>query len=81
MTLAVDVINRRGPSNEMCRQLQPKKTKVTLLSEYITTKDIYLPFITNKTEHTSFKSGCVVRVENGKMRIQLQPKKTKVRLY
>ena len=30
MALAVDVIDRRGPSNEMCCQLQPKKTKVTL---------------------------------------------------
>ena len=28
--LAVDVIDRRGPSNEMHRQLQPKKTKVRL---------------------------------------------------
>ena len=27
MTLAVDVIDRWGPSNEMRRQLQPKKTK------------------------------------------------------
>ena len=30
MTLAVDVIDRRGPYNEMRRQLQPKKTKVRL---------------------------------------------------
>ena len=30
MALAVDVIDRRGPSNEMCGHLQPKKTKVTL---------------------------------------------------
>ena len=30
MALAVNVIDRRGPSNEMCRQLQPKKTKVRL---------------------------------------------------
>ena len=30
MALAVDVINRRGPSNEMHHQLQPKKTKVRL---------------------------------------------------
>ena len=28
MALAVDVIDRRGPSNEMRRQLQPKKTEV-----------------------------------------------------
>ena len=30
MSLAVDVINGRGPSNEICRQLQPKKTNVRL---------------------------------------------------
>ena len=29
----------------------------------------------------SFKSGCVVRVENDEMRSQLQPNKTKIRLY
>ena len=30
MALAIDVIDRRGPSNEMRHQLQPKKTKVRL---------------------------------------------------
>ena len=30
MALAVDVIDKRGPSNEMRHQLQPKKTKVRL---------------------------------------------------
>ena len=30
MALAVDVMLRRGPSNKMCTQLQPKKTKVRL---------------------------------------------------
>ena len=30
MAVAVDVIDRRGPSNEMHRQLQPKKPKVRL---------------------------------------------------
>ena len=30
MAFAVDVIDRHGPSNEMHRQLQPKKTKETL---------------------------------------------------
>ena len=28
MALAIDVIDRRDPSNEMRRQLQPKKTKL-----------------------------------------------------
>ena len=31
----------------------------------------YPSFITNKTEHFSFKSGCVLRVENDEMRHQL----------
>ena len=30
IALAVDFIDRRGPSNEMHCQLQPKKTKVRL---------------------------------------------------
>ena len=30
MALVIDVIDRRGPSIEMCCQLQPKKTKVWL---------------------------------------------------
>ena len=30
MALATDVINRRDPSKEMHRQLQPNKTKVRL---------------------------------------------------
>ena len=30
MTLAINVIDRHGPSNEMRRHLQPKKTKVRL---------------------------------------------------
>ena len=30
MVLAIDVIDRHGFSNEMHRQLQPKKTKVRL---------------------------------------------------
>ena len=35
IALAVDVIDRRGPSNEMRRQLQPKKTKVMLYQPFI----------------------------------------------
>ena len=31
----------------------------------------YPSFITNKTEHFSFQSGCVVRVENDEIRRQL----------
>ena len=42
MTLAVCVINRHGPSNEMCRQLQPKKTKVrkAIMAVYIAARDV-----------------------------------------
>ena len=41
----------------------------------------YPSFIANKTERFSFRSGCVLWVENDEMRCQLQPNKTKVRLY
>ena len=37
MALAVDVIDRRGPSKEMRRQLQPKKA---VLVVYIAAKDV-----------------------------------------
>ena len=39
---AIDVIDRRGPSNEIHCRLQPKKTKVTLyyLLIYVPAKDI-----------------------------------------
>ena len=30
IAFAIDFINRRGPSNEMCRQLKPKMAKVRL---------------------------------------------------
>ena len=59
MAYDVDVIDRRGPSNEMRCQLQPKKTKGNaVLSIYIA--KVSPPFITNKTECFSFKSGCVI---------------------
>ena len=44
MALAVDAIDRHGPSIEMRRQLQPKKTKVRLrilaVYIYVAAKDI-----------------------------------------
>ena len=42
MTLAIDFIDRHGPSKEMRHQLQPKKTKVikAVLAVYIATKDV-----------------------------------------
>ena len=37
MAVAVDVINRHGPSNEMCLHVKPKKTKVSI---HIIAKDV-----------------------------------------
>ena len=82
MVLAVDVIDRRGPSNKMHHQLQSKKIKVRLYKPFILQqKTFYPPFITNKTKCFSFESEYVIREEYGKMRRQVQPKKTRVRLY
>ena len=58
MVLAVDIMYGRGSSNEMCPQLQPKKTKVRLYLLLVK----QLREFTNKTEHSSFQSGCVIRV-------------------
>ena len=58
MALTINVIARRGPGNEMCHQLQPKKTKVRLYQEF------YLPFNISKTERISFKSGYVVSMHS-----------------
>ena len=69
MALAVDVMDRRDPGNEMVYQLKPKKTKVRLYQPFILQqKTFHLPFITNKTKCFGFKSECVIHVENGKMR-------------
>ena len=74
--------DRRESSIEMCRDVQPKKNKVTLYHlRILQQKTLYPPFITNKTERFSFKSGCVIEVDNDEMRSQLKPKKAKVRLY
>ena len=40
MVLAVNVIDKRGSSNEMRCQLQPKKTGKAVLSVYIAAKDV-----------------------------------------
>ena len=82
MALHINVIDGHGPRDKMCCQLQPKQTKAinAALSVYIIAKGVLPPFITNKIEHLSFKSGCVILVENGETPHQLQPKKAKVRL-
>ena len=60
MGIAVD---GRGPNNEMRPQLQRKKTKVGLyLPLILQQKASYALYITDKTEHFSFTSRCVVRV-------------------
>ena len=70
MIFAVDIINRRGPSNEIRRQLQPKKTKVTLYYCLYSSKICFThpSLLRNKTKHFSFKSRCVIRVKNNEMR-------------
>ena len=48
----------------MRTQLQPKKTKVSLyiLAFTMAAKELYALYTTNKTEHFSFKRGCVIQV-------------------
>ena len=67
MALAVGVINRRGPIVMKCVASYSQGRLVVFIIE----KYVCLPFINNKMKHFSFKSGCVVRVENGKMCHQL----------
>ena len=64
MALAINIIDRHSPSNEMHRQLQPKKTKVRLYYPfiYMAAKEILAALHTNKTKRVSFKSECVVRM-------------------
>ena len=50
MAVAVDVIDRHGPSNEMRCQLQPKKTKVVLYYSFVYQQKIfYPPFLTRRS--------------------------------
>ena len=63
MALAINVIDRHGPSSKVRPQLQLTKTKIMLHYQFILQqKAYYLPFITSKTKRFSFKSGCVVRL-------------------
>ena len=58
MTLAVDITDGHGLSNEACRWLLAKKSKVMLYFPFITQqKALNQLYITNKMEHFSFKSG------------------------
>ena len=71
MALAVDVIDRHGPSSEMHCQLKLKNNNNAVLSVYITAKFVLPALQTTKMEHFSFKSGCVEWVENDEMHCQL----------
>ena len=53
----------------MCRQLQPKKTKVVAVN--IKAQGIYPPYITNKMECISFKSACHMGSKTFKRRLLL----------
>ena len=48
-----------------CVARTAKKTVVVLQYIVLTAKGVLPAFITKKTEHFSFKSGCVVQVKNG----------------
>ena len=68
MALAIDVIDRRGPSNEMHRQLQPKKTNVTLYYLFTSSKRCFThPLLLTRRSALVLKVG----VENDKMHRQL----------
>ena len=65
MVLDINIIIVHGLSNKTSPQLQPKNPKAikAVFNVIITAvKVLYELYITNKTEHFSFKSGCVVWV-------------------
>ena len=59
MTAIVGIISRRGLAIEVCHRNQPNKSKLApyelLIHFYSHLKQLY---ISNKTEHLSFKGGC-----------------------
>ena len=58
MALALNVINRRGPSNEMRRQLNPKKDNIKLyLAVYIATEDFTCPSLLKRRSASVLKVG------------------------
>ena len=65
MALAIDVINRHGPSNDTHRQLQPKKTTVRYvrLAIYIIGKNIFIRSSLRTIQSALvLKVGCIVQV-------------------
>ena len=69
MALSVDIIDRRGPSNEMCHQLQPKEDCISHL--YSSLRRFTHPSLLAKWSALVLKVGFVVRMEIGKMHRQL----------
>ena len=59
MILPVDITDGHDLSNEAHHELQPKKSKVTFISQYKAFNQLY---IINKMERFSFKSGRAMRV-------------------
>ena len=68
MALAIDIMHGHGSSKEMRLQLQPDKAKVMLC--IIRQQNVlYTLFITNKMDHFSFKSRCVIHKANSLKRL------------
>ena len=55
-----------------CVASNSQRRDKAVLAVYAAAKDVLPPSIANKTEHFSFKSGCVVQVENNEMCRQLR---------
>ena len=62
MVLAVDIMHGCGPSNKMYPLAVTAKERISSMSLMYQQKALYTLYITNKTEHFSFKSGYVERV-------------------
>ena len=84
MALAVNIKDERGPSNEVRRQLQLKKTEVALL--IISCQDNSKRHFMHRLLLARQCMALAINVMHGRgpsnaMRTQLQPKKIEVRLY
>ena len=63
MALTVGIMHGCGPSIKMHPQLTAKKDKgKAVLAVNIAAKGVICAVITNRTEHFSFKCGCLVQV-------------------
>ena len=57
MALAIDFIDRRDPSNEKRRQLQPNKTKVIISSLYSSKRRLSRPSLQTRRSASILKVG------------------------